>query len=135
MSQLFRIYRMCLALLFIFAVKMGLGAQTPEFPDVSTLTPETLFTQTIDPLYGLLVLLSGYLSAFIPGVNRLKPFYRVAAFALATGLGFFLFGAGTWKLALTYFLTSGLYVVVFKNIFPSPAAKTAARPGAAEVTA
>jgi hypothetical protein len=117
-----RIYLLALAVLFI-AVGTATG-QVSDFPPVETLTPETLFATTIEPLYGLLVLLSGYLSAFIPGVKRFSPFVRTFAFALAFGLGVHLFGgASVWKIALTYFLTSGLYITFFKNIFASPKAE------------
>lgn len=116
-----RKFLMALALSFCF-VQLTFG-QTPTFPDIATLTPENLFEATVEPLYGLSVLLFGYISAFIPGVNRLSPFLRVFAFALAVGLGAALFGgAGVWKIALTYFLTSGLYATFFKNIFASPKA-------------
>lgn len=110
----------------LFAATLHLTGQTPAFPDVSTLTAETLINATIEPVFSLVVLLSGYVSAFIPGIKKWAPFNRVIAFALVTGLGFALFGgASFWKLALTYFLTSGLYVVVAKNIFASPKAAAA----------
>jgi hypothetical protein len=114
-------------ILFLFAslfafVGIATG-QVPDFPPVESLTPENIFQATIEPLYGLSVLLFGYLSAFIPGLKSWKPFYRVIAFALASGLGLVLFGGESiWKVALTYFLTSGLYGTFFKNIFASPKA-------------
>lgn len=110
-----------LSLMFIFASKIL--CQEVSFPDINTITPENLFTSTIEPLYGLVVVLSGYLSAFIPGVKKWAPFYRVLAFALAAGVGFHLFGfASFWKLASTYFFSSGLYIIFLKNIFASPKA-------------
>ncbi len=123
MRTFFRIYCFALATLFIFSATV-LGAQTPEFPPIATLTPESLFDATVEPLYGVLVIVFGYISAFIPGVNRFSPFIRVIAFALAAGLGIFLFGgASVWKLALTYFFSTGLYITLFKNLLPSPKAK------------
>lgn len=108
-------------LAFLFAATLQVTGQTPAFPDVATLTPETLFDATVDPLYGLCVLLFGYLSGFIPGLKNWKPFLRVLAFGLSVALGLTLFGgASIWKLALTYFLTSGLYSTFFKQIFASP---------------
>lgn len=111
--------------LFLFAILLlfvgAATAQVPEFPPIESLTAQNIFDATVEPLYGLSVLLFGYLSAFIPGLKSWKPFYRVIAFALATGLGLVLFGGESiWKVALTYFLTSGLYVTLFKNIMPSP---------------
>lgn len=119
-----RIYLLTLACLFIACGL--LTGQVPEFPPVETLTPESLFRQTVEPLYGLLILLSGYLSAYIPGLNRFSPFLRVFAFALALGLGFHLFGgASIWQIALTYFFTSGLYDVFVRHILASPKATPA----------
>lgn len=111
---------MLLALCFVFAANCL--AQDVSFPDISTITPQNLFTATVEPLYGLLVILSGYLSAYIPGIKKWAPFYRVAAFALAVGLGFHLFGASVWKLAFTWFISSGLYAVILANILKSPKA-------------
>ncbi len=113
-------FLLLLAICFIFASKVL--CQDVSFPEIVTLTPENLFTATVEPLYGLIVVLSGYLSGFIPGVNKWKPFYRVAAFALAGALGFHLFGASVWKLAFTYFLSSGLYAIILQNILKSPKA-------------
>ena len=116
-----RLYCLFLAMLFI-AVGSVTG-QVPEFPPVETLTPETLFASAVDPLYSALVLLFGYVSGFLPGVKRFSPFLRTVAFGLTAGLGFHLFGgASLWKIALTYFITSGLYASFFKNIFASPKA-------------
>lgn len=117
MKKLIRLASLALAFLFIAAVR--LSAQDPTFTpiDINTLTPETLFNSTFEPLLGLVIVLSGYLSAFIPGVKKWAPFYRVAAFALAAGLGFHLFGVSFWKIATTWLLSSGLYAVVLQNIF------------------
>lgn len=121
MRKLLTFFMLALAMCFIFAVKAT--AQDLTFPDVSTLTPETLFTLTVEPLYGLVVVLSGYLTAFIPGIKKWQPFYRVIAFALAIGVGLHLFGGSSvWKLAFTYFISTGLYEVFIKNIFKSPKA-------------
>ena len=121
MRKLRTFFMLALALCFVFATQSN--AQDLTFPDVSTLTPETLFTLTVEPLYGLVVVLSGYLTAFIPGIQKWKPFYRVIAFALAIGVGLHLFGgASVWKLAFTYFISTGLYAVFIKNIFKSPQA-------------
>lgn len=111
-------------MILTFAVVLTAPAMAQDsFPDISTITPENLFSSTVSPLYGILVVLSGYLSAFIPGIKKWEPFYRVGAFALAIGLGIHLFGgASVWKLAFTYFMSSGLYVIFLRNILPSPKA-------------
>lgn len=116
--------RFLLLLAGILITATWISGQTPEFPPIATLTPETLFETSVEPLYTGLLIIFGYLSAYIPGVNRFSPFIRVLAFGLVTGLGIFLFGGGSvWKLAFSYFLSSGLYITFFKNILPSPKAK------------
>jgi hypothetical protein len=122
-SKFGRIFCLFLAILFIMAaVICPVAAQNP-FPDISTLTPETIFQASIEPMYGMLVILFGYLSGYIPAINKFAPFVRVAAFALVLGLGMYLFdNASMLKIAFTYFLSSGLYVVILKNILPSPKA-------------
>lgn len=104
----------------VSAAATAVFSQDPLPPiDINTLTPSTVFDTLVEPLYGALVILFGYLSAYIPGVKNWSPFYRVAAFALAAGLGSHLFGVSFWKIASSYFLSSGLYAVILKNIFPS----------------
>ena len=120
MKHFFRKFAMVLALAFVFVTMAT--AQDLMFPDINTLTPQNFFSATIQPLFGLVVILSGYLSAYIPGVNKWAPFYRVLAFALALGLGFYLYGADIWKLAFTYFMSSGLYAVFLQHIIKSPKA-------------
>lgn len=105
---------------FLIFTLSKLGAQTPEFPDVSTLSAEQLFDALITPMYALIVLASGYFSYLIPGLKKIAPFYRVFAFAFIAGLGFYLYGVSFWKIASTYFFSSGLYVLFLKNIFASP---------------
>lgn len=96
-----------------------LDPATYEPIDINTLTPENIFDSVVEPLYGALIILFGYISAYIPGLKKLSPFYRVLTFALAAGLGFYLFGASFWKVSATYFLSSGLYAVILKHIIPS----------------
>lgn len=122
MKKLIRLASIALAFLFIAAVR--LSAQDPTFTpiDINTLTPDTIFDSVYEPMYGALVILFGYLSAYIPGVKKLTPFYRVLAFGVVAGLGFKLFGMSFWKIASTFFLSTNLYAVVLKNVFKSPKA-------------
>lgn len=122
-------FRRQLAAAALFLLSAGyIFAQAPLDPttyepiDINTLTPQNLFDSVVEPLYGALIILFGYISAYVPGLKKLSPFYRVLTFASAAGLGFFLFGAPFWKVAATYFLSSGLYAVILKNIIPSPKA-------------
>lgn len=118
-------FRRQLALFALLLLAVAARAQAPLDPatyepiDINTLTPQNLFDTLVEPLYGALVIIFGYISAYIPGLKKLSPFYRVLTFAVAAGLGFFLFGVSFWKVAATYFLSSGLYAVILKNILPS----------------
>ncbi len=122
MKKLIRLAGLALAFLFIAAVR--LSAQDPTFTpiDINTLTPEAVFNTLYEPVYGVLVILFGYLSAWIPGVKKLAPFYRVLAFGAVAGIGFKLFGLPFWKIATSFFMSASLYAVVLKNILPSPKA-------------
>lgn len=107
-------------LIVLVAVATAVFSQDPlQAIDINTLRPETIFDTMVEPMYGALVILFGYLSAYIPGVKNWSPFVRVGAFALVAGLGFYLFGVSFWKIASSYLLSSGLYAVVLKNILPS----------------
>jgi hypothetical protein len=98
-----------LILVSIVATSVSLGAQdVAEFPDISTLTPDTLFGSLYDPLYSALIIVFGYVSAFIPGVKKVSAFGRVLAFGLVAGLGFYLFGASTIKVAVSFLVSTGL---------------------------
>lgn len=103
-------------LLLVITVITSITSITPllaqdvvEFPDISTLTPETIFHATVDPVYSALVVLFGYIGGFIPGVKKLNTYLRVLAFGLVAGLGFYLFGgASIWKVALSFLISTGL---------------------------
>lgn len=111
-----------LSCLFLLLASVAAFAQGDDLPpiDINTLQPETLINTLVEPIYSALIILFGYLSAFIPGVKKWSPFVRVITFALAAGLGFWLFGVSFWKIAVSYLFSSGLYATVLKNIFPTP---------------
>jgi hypothetical protein len=88
----------------------GLGTFT--FTDLDS------FMQGIEWVYGFFIIVSGYLSTFIPGVKKIdKGVYRVLALAIVIGAGFY-FGAGTSliNLVLTYTFTTSFYEVALKLI-------------------
>lgn len=107
LKKLSRILLLPLLLLIVFCARAG-AQDVLEFPDINTLTPENIFEVTIEPVYSMLVVLFGYLSAFIPGIRRMNTYARVLAFGLVAGLAFYLFGASVWKIALTFLITTGL---------------------------
>ncbi len=77
-------------------------------PDINTLTPQTIFQSLFEPLYGLLIIVFGYLSKRIPWVKTIAPFYRVLTFAVVAGVGFYLFGGSFWKIAVTYLVSTSV---------------------------
>lgn len=111
-----------LAFLVIAATRIS-AQDVIEFPEINTLTPENIFDVAFQPLYSALIVLFGYASSFIPGVKKVSPFARVLTFGLVAGLGFYLFGASVWKVALTYLLTTGLiYDGFLKHFVKTPQA-------------
>jgi hypothetical protein len=89
--------------------------------ELTDLTPQNIFGTLVDPLYLALMTLFGYLSAYIPGLNAIKnTWLRVFAVALVIGLGFFLWKGQFAKIAITYIISSGLYVTIFRNIVKTP---------------
>jgi len=116
-----------LPICFLLVAVVRLGAQDPvEFPDISTLTPENIFGSLYDPVYSMLVVLFGYISAFVPGLKKLSTYGRVLAFGLIAGLGFYLFGfADVWKIAISFLISTGLlydgflkpFTALLQNLF------------------
>ena len=100
-------FRLTLALLIVTAVQLS-AQDVVEFPEINTLTAENIFHATVEPLYSALIVLFGYASSFIPGIQKFSKFTRVLAFALVAGLGFHLFGASIWKVAITYALSTAV---------------------------
>lgn len=99
---------------------------TIPIPESLPANPADWFTDhTMEVVYGAVVVIGGYLSAFIPGLNKISvTVYRVLAWAIITGAAAVLFkGANIWGIAIAYFVSSGLYQVVLRLIFASPKPK------------
>lgn len=97
-----------LILLPLLLVAFVANAQDPTLP-TDNLTPDNLFGQLYDPLYSALVIAFGYLSKWIPAINRFSAFGRVLAFGLVAGLGAHLFGgASVWKVGISFLISTGL---------------------------
>lgn len=110
----FTIQRLSMMLLFLLVCSLNLDAQTI---DISS--PESLFG-SMEILYGAIIVIGGYLSAFIPGLREIDSgVYRVLAWALMTGIGFAVFGSSILSLAVTYAISTSLYEVIFKLLRPS----------------
>lgn len=104
---------------FVF-VAYSLCAQNPTF-DFSN--PESLFSG-VDALYSAFVVIGGYASRFIPFLNRItNGTYRVLAWAVVCGIGFYVFGgAKIVNLAISYAMSTSLYEVVLKWFNKKPKA-------------
>lgn len=70
---------------------------------------------SIDQVYAVLIVIGGYLSAKIPLLNQISnATYRVLAFAVLTGAGFWYFGADIISLAINYFFSTSMYELILK---------------------
>ena len=91
-------------------------------------TPADWFSEhTMEVVYGAIVIIGGYLSSFIPGLNKITVgVYRVLTWAVITGAAVILYGgADIWGIAIAYFMSTGLYSIVLRLIFASPKPKDA----------
>lgn len=83
------------------------------------------FTESIEWVYGFLVIVTGYLSVFIPGLNKIdKSVYRVLALAVVIGAAFF-FGGETsiFNLVITYTISTSFYETILKLFAKTPKSK------------
>jgi hypothetical protein len=73
-------------------------------------------------IYTFLITVGGYLSRFIPVLNKIDSgTYRVFVFAILVIAGSLVIGIGNvWIGAISYFFSTSLYEVVLKWIAPSP---------------
>lgn len=80
------------------------------------------FAGAVEALYGAVVIILGYLSPIIPGLNKIqKPVYRVFAIAIVLIIAFVSFGwAQVIPLLLTYATSTSLYELIFKLIKKTP---------------
>lgn len=93
------------------------GVVTPPV-DITTLTPQNIVKQLVDPVYTVLLVVLGLLSMWIPGLNKIgeKPL-RIAALAIVLGIGFVTFGGATfWKIALSSIVANAWYLIQIKPI-------------------
>lgn len=120
-------------LFMLIAAEYGFGQGT-GLEEIDISTPTALFGN-IEALYGVLVIVGGYLSAFIPGLKKIDDgAIRVFTWALITGIGFALFsGTEVLNLSITYAVSTSLYEIILRWFRKSPAPETATK--AAEVKA
>lgn len=127
MKSIKTIFSILMTFVFLFTT-MSLFGQTvtPDYTDgaISTETYTTLeqFTKSIDWLYGFLIIVTGYLSAFIPFLKNIdKGVYRVLAVAVVIGAAFFFGGQSSiFSLVMTYTVSTSFYEVILKLLAKSP---------------
>lgn len=114
-----------IAALLVGTFLMAQGTAAPvvtEGLSAETYTGLSQFSQGIEWVYGFFIIVSGYLSTFIPGINKIdKGVYRVLAMAIVIGVGFY-FGAGAslFNLIVTYAISTSFYETVLKLFRKSP---------------
>ena len=112
----------CLFSLLAFAVFGQADPELPPFPTDPAALNLSLLLQWTDGLYGALVIITGYLSAKIPGVKLIpKTGWRVAAIALVLAMVFFTAGKGTpLALLFAYLSATSLYDLILSLIKKTP---------------
>jgi hypothetical protein len=96
-------------------------ARQAPVAQVVSLTPESVFNEWFDPLYGALFVIITLFSHLIPGLNRLtEPLTRAITIAILLGIGFILFGGSFTKIAVSWFISSGAYTWFIKAFIRSP---------------
>lgn len=119
----FRNFLLTMAALAIAIVTFG---QTDSLevviPNPGSSAPGEFLAGWVEVLYGALVVIGGYLSSFVPGLNKIdKTVYRVAAFALAVGALFVAFTPmSAFSAVVTYAMSTSIYELVLKVFKKTP---------------
>lgn len=73
-------------------------------------------------IYAFIILIGGWLSSFIPGLNNISSgVYRVLVFAILVVAGGLVLGFGNiWQGAIAYFFSTSMYEIFIKKAVPSP---------------
>lgn len=86
-------------------------------PGVDWTSPENWFGSA-EAIYGLIVMLGGYATKWIPGINKItSTTYRIVAFAIIVGVAFALFGTSVIGMVLAYASSTSIYEVVLSALF------------------
>lgn len=108
---------------FVVFCVTGLVGQTFELPDFEN--PQQVF-ESLDILYGALIVVGGYFSHLIPGLGKVgNNTYRVLSFGILSGIAFVSFGANVIGLILTYAVSTNIYQIILKWILPTSKVKAA----------
>lgn len=118
--------KLFLLLMITLAVSLAFPVMAQEASSVFPWEPPpmTEWFGALEQVFAVLVVIGGYLSPKIPGLKQINSAtYRVLAFAILVGAGFWYFGADILGLAMSYFFSTSFYEVVLKAIKPSPKPK------------
>jgi hypothetical protein len=121
-------YIYTLSLLLIVGAATALISQTAPPPSpteiIDTVRDATSWGDLLNietGLYVLLITIGGYLSAFIPGLNKISDgTWRVLTWAILVIAGAAIIGKSVWIPAIAYFFSTSLYEIVLKWIVKSP---------------
>lgn len=107
------------AALLLFAVLPALAQET-EFPPL--IGPESPLTDLLawtDLVYSAIVILLGYVSNYVPGLNKMAPAWRVVAIGLIVAAMFVLMGgSNAFSLLFSYLAATNFYELILKFIVP-----------------
>lgn len=124
-SMFFAVFSLCaLSVTFAFAQTDVTDNALPII-----LNPESSLADLIewtDLLYTSIIIISGYLSAYIPGIRNIpSTAWRVAAIALVVAVIFILMGSKGFGLLFGYLAATGFYDLILSFIkkTPQPAQK------------
>lgn len=103
--------RFYLTVAIVFAICAVAVAQTVE--------PGEYLNKWTEALYGAIIIITGFLSNLIPGINKInKGVWRVAALALVSGVMFVMFTPMTAIQAIiSYAMSTSFYELVLKPVF------------------
>jgi len=90
--------------------------------DVKKVTSWTDLLGLESVIYAFIITVGGWLSAFIPGLNKIDSgTYRVLVWAILVIAGSLVIGVGNvWVGAISYFFSTSLYEIVLRWILKTP---------------
>jgi uncharacterized BrkB/YihY/UPF0761 family membrane protein len=104
----------------VTVVVVPVAAQGTEFPPL--IGPESPLTDLLawtDLVYSAIVILLGYVSNYIPGLNKMAPAWRVVSIGLIVAAMFVLMGSSNaFSLLFSYLAATNFYELILKFIVP-----------------
>jgi len=121
MQRIIKILPTLLLFSLLFTV-IGFGQEIVLPPIIGPDSPLTDLLSWTDLLYGAIVILMGYVSQYIPGINKIpKTVYRVLAIGLIVGAMFLLMGkSNAFGLLFAFLSATNFYELLLKFIKKTP---------------